>query len=86
MFAEEEAKSAAFLQKLTKIKASNKESKKRTIVNQHKLEWHKKLRNLQKRENQMHDEIMEFINKQKKMQTSFLAHEYFMAYLQEKKV
>jgi len=33
IFAEEEAKSAAFLQKLTKIKKSNQESKKRTVVN-----------------------------------------------------
>ena len=37
---EEAAKSEAFLAKLGKIKKSNKESKERTVLNQHKVEWY----------------------------------------------
>ena len=49
-FKEEEAKSVQFMQKLTQIKKSNKESKERTVISQHKLEWFKQFRSNQKRE------------------------------------
>ncbi len=49
-FREEEEKSAMFMQKLTQIKKQNKESKERTVVNQHKLEWFKTFRANQKKE------------------------------------
>lgn len=38
------------MQKLTQIKKSNKESKERTLINSHKLEWFKTFRANQKRE------------------------------------
>ena len=38
------------MEKLTQIKQSNKESKERTLINQHKLEWFKQFRLNQKRE------------------------------------
>lgn len=43
-FKEEEEKSLQFMQKLTQIKKSNKESKERTVINQHKMEWFKTFR------------------------------------------
>jgi galactokinase/mevalonate kinase-like predicted kinase len=49
-FKEEEEKSMQFMEKLTQIKKSNKESKERTVINQHKLEWFKTFRQNQKRE------------------------------------
>jgi hypothetical protein len=49
-FKQEEERSQQFLSKLTQIKKSNKESKERTVINQHKLEWVKKLRQYEKRE------------------------------------
>lgn len=58
---EEEAKSASFLQKLTKIKKSNKESKERTVLNQHKIEWHNKMKSYLKREKQLDDELEKFL-------------------------
>ena len=48
--AEEEGRSADFLSKLNKITQKNKESKHRTKVNSHKLEWFKKFRSMQQRE------------------------------------
>jgi len=39
-----------FMQKLTQIKKQNKESKERTVINQHKLEWFKTFRANQKKE------------------------------------
>ena len=48
--AEEEANSARFAGVLNKIQTANKASKKKTIINTHKLEWHKKFRSMQKRE------------------------------------
>ena len=48
--AEEENRSADFLSKLNKITQKNKESKHRTKVNSHKLEWFKKFRTMQQRE------------------------------------
>jgi hypothetical protein len=47
---EEQAKSAMFLQKLKKVQKSNKESKERTVMNQHKIEWHNKMKQYIKRE------------------------------------
>ena len=59
--AEEEGRSADFLSKLNKITQKNKESKHRTKVNSHKLEWFKKFRSMQQREIQLEEELKQFM-------------------------
>jgi hypothetical protein len=46
----EESRSQEFMHKLTTIKTKNKESKERTKINAHKLEWFKQFRNMEKRQ------------------------------------
>jgi hypothetical protein len=46
---------------VTKIKKSNKESKERTVLNQHKIEWHNKMKTYIKREKQLEDELDKFL-------------------------
>ncbi|CDW87601.1 UNKNOWN [Stylonychia lemnae] len=75
-FKEEEAKSMQFMQKLNQIKKSNKESKERTVINQHKLEWFKKFRQSQKREKQLEDELNEFISKNPNLTTNYDESKY----------
>jgi hypothetical protein len=58
----EEAKSMEFMQKLTQLKKKNKESKKRTKLNTHKIDWVKKFQEYQKQRKRYEDEINEFIN------------------------
>ena len=53
----EENRSADFLGKLNKLTQKNKESKHRTKVSTHKLEWFKKFRSMQSREGQLEDEL-----------------------------
>ena len=62
-FLEEQAKSAQFLKKLTKIKVQNKESKERTVINQHKVEWFNQMKGYQKREKVLEQEIEQFMEK-----------------------
>ena len=45
------------------MKKSNKESKERTIVNQHKLEWYNQMKLSLKRERTLDDELLKFIEK-----------------------
>ena len=59
--AEEENRSADFLSKLNKLTQKNKESKHRTKVNAHKLEWFKKFRTMQTRELQLEEELKSFL-------------------------
>lgn len=59
--AEEENRSADFLQKLTTMTKKNKESKQRTKINQHKLAWMKQFSNLQVREKALDDELQAFL-------------------------
>mgnify|MGYP003332488190 CR=1 FL=1 len=61
-FQQEEAQSAAFLSKLTQIKKANKESKQRTVINQHKLEWQKQMKQYLKRERTLEDELLKFMH------------------------
>jgi hypothetical protein len=49
-FQEEAAKSEAFLEKLGNIQKKNKESKERTVLNQHKVEWYNQMKTYLKRE------------------------------------
>lgn len=49
------------MQKLTVLKKKNKESKERTKINSHKLEWVKQLRLMAKREQTLEDELSLFI-------------------------
>lgn len=60
-FKAEEANSAAFLEKLKKIQKQNKESKQRTVVNQHKIEWYNQMKSSLKREKQLEEELEKFI-------------------------
>ena len=60
-FLEEEAKSQQFLQKLGQIQKKNKESKKRTIVNQHKLDWVNTMKTFLKREQTLDVELTKFL-------------------------
>ena len=57
----EENKSADFLSKLNKMTQKNKESKHRTKVNSHKLEWFKKFRSMQSRESLLEEELKQFM-------------------------
>ena len=56
-FQEEEQRSAMFLDKLKQIKKSNKESKERTVINQHKIEWHNQMKSWIRREKQLENEL-----------------------------
>jgi len=49
------------MQKLTVIKKKTKESKERTKMNAHKLEWHKQFRNMEKRCLTLDEELSQFI-------------------------
>lgn len=73
-FALENERSVDFLNKLNQMKKETKESKQRTILNQQKLEWHKQFRLDQKREEQLTDELRQFVNSndllQKEIQSS----------------
>jgi hypothetical protein len=77
--AQEEMRSADFLSKLNKFKTKSKESKERTKINAHKLEWFKQFRNMQKREQTLDDELSKFMQsnpllrkeKQKEMQSTY---------------
>jgi hypothetical protein len=57
----EEMRSKEFLNKLNVITKKSKESKERTIINAHKLEWFKQFRNMQKRQQTLDDELAKFI-------------------------
>ena len=56
--------------KLKNIKKSNKESKQRTVINTHKLEWVKQLRAFQKRERVLEEEINTFIHQNPALSTA----------------